>query len=511
MRPLRRDVGIAPSRRQFLLGSAAVGLTLPAWARSVHAAAPERLRLASVGVGGMGGADLGSLSSHPKLDVVALCDVDSRRLAEAGSRHPKAKLYSDYRVMLDEMHDGIDAVQVSTPDHTHAAAAMTAMNHGKHVYCQKPLTHDVYEARQLRLAAEKTGVVTQMGTQIHSHGAYRTAVKLVQSGAIGKVSEVHSWSSKTWGYEGAQPAPAKVPEFLDWNLWLGTAPQTEYAEGQYHPANWRRWYDFGCGTMGDMAIHILDPVFTALKLGTPHKIISQSSKPPGKSYGLQNETRFSISATDYTTDDFALTWYDGGRMPETKSWPEQLQKSLPDQGSVFIGEKGYVLIASRRQPIADPEFERGQARDRTSRRRRSLSLVRRCLLRGRTDDCTFRLRGAAYRVRSSRRFSKPFPPARACVGRGKHDREGFRSSAAIDQAHLSRRVRDQRLKLGLAGDLVGNCLGVQRHLDATPAIKDVRPSQKRWNSALLGLIVAAISELRTTSPNHDARSSRASP
>jgi predicted dehydrogenase len=351
MRPLRREIGFAASRRQFLLGSTAAGLMLPAWARSVHAAAPERLRLASVGVGGMGASDLGSLSSHPKLDVVALCDVDSRRLAEAASRHPKAKLYSDYRVMLDEMHDGIDAVQVSTPDHTHAPAAMTAMNHGKHVYCQKPLTHDVYEARQLRLAAEKSGVVTQMGTQIHSHGAYRTAVKLVQSGAIGKVSEVHSWSSKTWGYEGAQPAPAKVPEFLNWDLWLGSAPQTEYAEGQYHPANWRRWYDFGCGTMGDMAIHILDPVFSALKLGTPHKLISHSSKPPAKSYGLQNETRFSISATDYTTDDFVLTWYDGGRMPETKAWPEPITKALPDQGSIFIGERGYILLPHIANPV----------------------------------------------------------------------------------------------------------------------------------------------------------------
>lgn len=348
------------SRRQFLLGATALGLTLPTWARSVHAAAPERLRLASVGVGGMGAADLGSLSSHAKLDVVALCDVDSTRLQDAARRHPEAKLFSDFRVMLKELHDEIDAVQVSTPDHTHAAAAMTAMNHGKHVYCQKPLTHDVHEARQLRLAAAKTGVVTQMGTQIHSHSAYRTAVKLVQSGAIGKVREVHSWSSKTWGYDGPQPKPSTAPEFLDWNLWLGTAPETDYADNQYHPANWRRWYDFGCGTMGDMAIHILDPVFSALKLGVPHRIISDSSKAPPKSYGMQNHTRFTFDATEFTTDDFLLTWSDGGRMPDTTSWPKPPSNSLPDQGSMFVGEKGYVLLPHIGDPILLPTADFSQ-------------------------------------------------------------------------------------------------------------------------------------------------------
>ncbi|MGV3485101.1 MAG: Gfo/Idh/MocA family protein, partial [Planctomycetaceae bacterium] len=319
-----------PSRRDFLLGAAAVGFSLPQWARTVHAAADSaHLRLASVGVGGMGASDLGSLSSHAKVQVVALCDVDSQRLAEAAKKHPEAKLFADYRKMLAEMHDQIDAVQVSTPDHTHAPAAMTAMSQGKHVYCQKPLTHDVYEARQLRSAASKTGVVTQMGTQIHSHTAYRTAVKLVQSGVIGKVREVHSWSNKTWGYDGPEPETSPPPAFLDWDLWLGTAAHRPYANNQYHPANWRRWYDFGCGTMGDMAIHILDPVFTALELTEPLTVISSSSPPPPKSYGLQNHTRYRFAATKFTTDDFVLTWSDGGRMPETSSWPRQ-QKNNGD-------------------------------------------------------------------------------------------------------------------------------------------------------------------------------------
>ena len=178
------------SRRVFLSQSASV-IAASHLAGGLRAApvSAERLRLASIGVGGMGGADLGSLSSHAKVDVVALCDVDANNLAAANNKHPKAKCFSDFRKMLSEMAGEIDAVSVSTPDHTHAAAAMTAMNHGKHVYCQKPLTHDVYESRQLRLVSEKKKLVTQMGTQIHSASAYRTAVKLVQSGVIGKIRE----------------------------------------------------------------------------------------------------------------------------------------------------------------------------------------------------------------------------------------------------------------------------------------------------------------------------------
>lgn len=237
------------------------------------------------------------------------------------------------------------------------------MNLGKHVYCQKPLTHDVYEARQLRLASQSKKVVTQMGTQIHSHTAYRTAVKLIQSGTIGKVKEVHSWSSKTWGYEGPDPVPSEVPADLHWDLWLGTAQSRPYAKGHYHPADWRRWYDFGCGTMGDMAIHILDPVFTALQLGSPKTIVSTSPKPPKQSYGLKNQTRYVFAeSTPYTTNDFVLTWSDGGMMPDTSRWPKQVdkdgkEKGLPDQGSMFVGEKGYVLLPHVAHPILLPQAD----------------------------------------------------------------------------------------------------------------------------------------------------------
>ena len=348
------------SRRQFLSTSSSLAMA----ATAIHvlpkanAASSDRLRLASIGVGGMGGADLGSLSSHAKVDVVALCDVDANNLAAAGERHPKAKRFSDFRKMFDAMAKEIDAVSVSTPDHTHAAAAMTAMNHGKHVYCQKPLTHDVYESRQLRIVAEETRLVTQMGTQIHSASPYRTAVRWVQSGVIGKIRETHSWSNKTWGYEGPNPEPSPVPASLDWDLWLGTAADRPFSAGHFHPGNWRRWYDFGCGTMGDMAIHILDPVFTALQLGAPKFIESSSSAAPERSFGMQNHTRYVFPATKFTTDGFVLTWSDGGKMPDTADWPLQGPEGkpigLPDQGSIFIGEKGSLLLPHVAMPILLP-------------------------------------------------------------------------------------------------------------------------------------------------------------
>lgn len=363
------------NRRDFLRQSLATSCAIPiatnlASSSFGRASANDKLRLASIGVGGMGGSDLASLSSHPKVEVVALCDVDANNLAAAGEKHPGAKRYSDFRKMFAEMADQIDAVNVATPDHTHAAAAMTAMNNKKHVYCQKPLTHDVYESRQLRLKAEQTKLVTQMGTQIHSASAYRTAVKMVQSGVIGKIREVHSWSNKTWGYDGPAPMSAPIPTHLDWDLWLGTAEDHPYAEGQYHPGNWRRWYDFGCGTMGDMAIHILDPVFSALQLGDPKKIVSSSPVPPKQSYGLKNQTRFVFGASPWTTPDFVLTWSDGGLMPDTSKWPTRTRivegktetEPLPDQGSMFVGEKGYILLPHVAHPILLPEADFSQTK-----------------------------------------------------------------------------------------------------------------------------------------------------
>ena len=344
------------SRRRFLATGAAAGMAAPLILRSARGgSANDKLRLASVGVGGMGASDLASLSSHPKVEVVGLCDVDANRLGEAGNKFPNAKRFSDFREMIAELGDSIDAVNVATPDHTHAAAAMTAMNAGKHVYCQKPLTHDVYESRRLADIAKETGVVTQMGTQIHSASEYRTAVSWIQGGLIGKVKEVHSWSNKTWGYNGAAPTPNPVPDFLSWDLWLGTAPERPYSQGHYHPADWRRWVDFGCGTMGDMGIHILDPVFTALQMKDPTEVISTSDAPPETSHGMQNRVTYKYPATQYTTDDFELTWYDGGLFPDTADWNVPAGFGLPGQGSMFIGTEASLLLPHIAMPQLFPQ------------------------------------------------------------------------------------------------------------------------------------------------------------
>ncbi|MFT5199928.1 MAG: putative dehydrogenase, partial [Planctomycetota bacterium] len=322
------------------------------WLPSIMRSAPlkGRLRLASIGVGGMGSADLGQFLAHPNIDVVALCDIDAGNLARAAKRGPGAATFAGWREMLEKMGDSIDAVNVATPDHTHAAASMSAIQMGKHVYCQKPLTHNVHEARQLRLAAAEHKVVTQMGIQIHSSAAYRTAVKIVRDGTLGKIKEVHSWSNKSWGYEGAKPVTSKVPGGVDWDKWIGSAPMRPYAKGHYHPGNWRKWCDFGCGTMGDMGIHILDPVASAIGLGLPTSIVSASKlDPPADSHAASNRVEYTFAGTEYVVPGFKLTWYDGGMSPDGTDWPV---KNLPGQGSMFIGEKGFMLLPH----IADPQL-----------------------------------------------------------------------------------------------------------------------------------------------------------
>ena len=212
-------------RRDFIKNAAAFAsvtlLPSSVWATIKNG----KLRTAHIGVGGMGFSDLQSIASHPMVEVTAFCDVDSNNLAEAKKLYPNAKLYADYRKLFDEMGNSIDAVIVSTPDHTHAPASMMAMNMGKPVYCQKPLTHHVSEARAMRKLSRDNKLITQMGIQCHSSDEYRKAVMLIQSGIIGKVSCVRAWSPKNWGYDGPAPVGSDpVPENLDWNLWLGTSP-----------------------------------------------------------------------------------------------------------------------------------------------------------------------------------------------------------------------------------------------------------------------------------------------
>lgn len=336
----------------------------------------KRLRTAHIGVGNMGAEDLRDISSHAKVDVVALCDVDSNNLAAAKKLHPQAKTFTDYRTMLNEMDGEIDAVIVSTPDHTHAPASMMAMNMNKPVYCQKPLTHYVSEARAMKKLAEEKGLVTQMGIQVHSFYDYKLATLLIQSGIIGKVHTVRAWSPKNWGYDGPEPeGNDSIPETLDWNLWLGTSAKRPYKEGVYHPGNWRKLMDYGCGTLGDMGVHIFDTPYNALALDVPMTIKNECRAPNGFGYPENNIVTYNFPGTKYTAKTLKWVWYDGPGAPkmhedlvlpgaahdsvkaeqgetveasmEDKMSLDTKQTSmggLPEQGAMFIGDKGRLLL-----------------------------------------------------------------------------------------------------------------------------------------------------------------------
>ena len=294
----------------------------------------------------MGLEDLGAVSSHPNVRVVALCDVDSRHLEAAHALHPNAKTYRDYRVMFQEMEDGIDAVVVSTPDHTHAPASLAAMNLGLHVYCQKPLCHHVSEAREMRRVAQEKELTTQMGIQVHSFYDYKLATELIRSGIVGKVSTVHAWSPKNWGYDGPEPEGSDpVPDYLDWNLWLGTSAERPYKENVYHPMNWRKLVDYGCGTLGDMGVHIFDTPYNALELDVPTTIKTECRPPNGFGFPEQNVVTYTFPQTPYTTEGFRWIWSDGPGAPDAH--PELALpdgEALHDQGAMFIGETGRLYL-----------------------------------------------------------------------------------------------------------------------------------------------------------------------
>ena len=286
------------------------------------------------------------MASHDAVEVTALCDVDAKRLKVAQEMFPNAKAFIDYRKLLNEMGNDIDAVVVSTPDHTHAPASLMAMEMNKAVYCQKPLTHHVSEARAMDQMAKDKGLVTQMGIQVHSFFDYKLGTALIQSGIIGKVKRVHAWSPKNWGYDGQIPDGSDpIPSHLDWNLWLGTAAERPFKEGVYHPGNWRKLLDYGCGTLGDMGVHIFDTPYNALALDVPKTIKNECRKPTGFGFPENNVVTYEFPGTEYTTKKFKWIWYDGPGAPKDHK-DLQLPKGdkLPDQGAMFVGEKGNLLL-----------------------------------------------------------------------------------------------------------------------------------------------------------------------
>ena len=278
-------------------------------------------------------------------------------LKAAAGRYPSARRYRDWRELFAQEAEKIDAVCVSTPDHAHAPVAMTALKLGKHVFCEKPLTHELYEARQLTLAARDAGVATQMGIQIHSHQAYRTAVQWLRDGHIGKVKEWHSWASARGSApdltmpESEDPPPAH----LAWDLWLGVAPARPYKAELYHPGRWRHWQDFGSGAIGDFACHIFDPVFTALGIGAPISVRAEVSDTRPAVWPTSQTVYYEFPGTPMTTGEtITATWYDGGRKPPRELAPLPEGQDLPDSGSLLIGDGGVMLLPHYKQPILLP-------------------------------------------------------------------------------------------------------------------------------------------------------------
>lgn len=378
----------SPTRRAFLQTLGAASVAFPFLGCRHISNPPSRvLRHASFGASGMAWADIQAICSNPFVKLVAVADVDLRRVKQVKEAFPDVRIYQDWRQLLDKEGRHLDSVNVSTPDHLHAPIALSAMQRGLHCYCQKPLAHNLHETRVLTRIAREKGLVTQMGIQIHSEKVYRQAVALLRAGAIGKVREVHTWSSKKWGDAGSPPtAPAQAaPEGFDWDLWLGPAAARPFVGGgYYHPGNWRKRLDFGTGTFGDMGCHIFDPVFEGLALTAPRTLRSEGPAPDAWNWSVDARIRYVFPGTPYTADSvLPVTWYDGDQRPPpdllaqvtpvelteaATSEPEPgedpraaarrraLARRVPmDQGSIFVGTEGLLHLPHIGPPRLLPE------------------------------------------------------------------------------------------------------------------------------------------------------------
>jgi hypothetical protein len=355
-----------PSRRAFLRQAAAAGAAVAMAPAVVSSRAPsEKLNVVIIGSGGRGAANMREMRGE---NIVALCDVNESNLNQAAKNAPNAKLFRDFRKLYDTLKDSeFDAVVVSSTEHTHAFATLPALKRKKHVYCEKPLTHNLREARLITEAAKQAGVATQMGTQIHASGNYRRVVELIRAGAIGAVSEVHVWVSRAWGWQSKEDAAQHkdllwsanrptnampVPANLDWDLWLGPAPTRPF-HGDYVPGpKWYRWWDFGGGTMSDLGAHWIDLPFWALDLQAP-TIIEASGPPPHPELAPA-----SMSATFHFDaaggrPPLKLTWYQGVLKPAMLT-----EKKIPSWGNgvLFVGSRG-MLLADYGKHVLLPEKE----------------------------------------------------------------------------------------------------------------------------------------------------------
>ena len=336
------------TRRDFLQTTAAgsAALAMPTLFHPKVLGANAKINIGAIGVGGRGAGDLAAVASE---NIVALCDVDEQRLKVAGGKHPSAKQYFDYRELLEQ--DGLDAVVVATPDHHHAPASIRAMKKKLHVYCEKPLTHTVEEARLMTKIASEMKVATQMGTQRHEAEGYIRLVELIRAGAIGDVKEVHIITDRPgkWWPQGLKKPTGKhdIPKQLKWDLWLGPAAERDYHPA-YVPFKWRGWWDFGCGAIGDMAIHLMDPAFWALELGGKVKVTSTGSELLPHCAPTWMKTHFEFGERTGENGKWPAVdvfWYEGTAKPDAK-----IAEKLPMNGSLYVGDRGHIAITHDGMP-----------------------------------------------------------------------------------------------------------------------------------------------------------------
>lgn len=324
------------NRRQMLQTTAVAvaGVGFHSSLKAAESTSPnEKIRFACIGIGGKGASDSGDAKKNG--DVVAICDIDDNRLNSDGEKKfAGAKRYNDFRKLYDEVAKDIDAVTVSTPDHTHAPAAAMGMRLGKHCFCQKPLTHDIYEARVLAELAREKKLATQMGNQGTSENGLRKAVAIFETGVLGDVKEVHVWTNRpVWAQGGDRPSPEPVPSDVHWDLFLGSAPDRPYSK-VYQPFAWRGWWDFGTGALGDMACHTFNMPYWAVGLADPTSVMATSSGHNRDSYPKWSQIEFEFPATD-KRGAVKVSWYDGGKLP-----PKEVYDGPDKSGCMIVGSKG---------------------------------------------------------------------------------------------------------------------------------------------------------------------------
>lgn len=361
------------SRRRFLriAGLTGAGAPLVLRAGLLSAAPNSQLNHACIGVGGMGAGDLQNYREHPKCQVVALCDVDANTLKGAAARVPGARAYADWRELLAQEGDKIDSVNATVPDHTHFPIAWSAIQRGKHVYCQKPMCHDVAEVRALTEAAARKGVITQLGTQLASGAGDLATVRWLRDGVIGKAKHVYLTANRPGAVENYRlpgPRPAKgepPPASLNWDLWLGTAPERPFSPGIYHPTKWRAWLDFGTGWSGDIGCHIFDAVWKGLELQPPREVVARVQesweKSParrGDTWPQANHITWTFPGSQRTAgNELTIEWFDGEFYP-----PDDIRRlfsdnlaDYPAESALIVGTEGALLNTLGRSPVLLPE------------------------------------------------------------------------------------------------------------------------------------------------------------